>query len=233
MDDEIVLALELIKSAGPRTMSKGMEEWNTEDGLILFRGRIYVPKDQDLRREIVRQHHDPPAAGHPGEWKTVERVQRDFWWPGMTTFIKEYVKGCAVCQASKNQPNRAKVPIIPILADVHALPFQVVSTDFITDLPLSKGFDSISVFVDHDVSKGVVFAPCHKNITAVQTADLYKNQVWRHYGLPSKIISDRGPQYSAKVTRELCKKLGIKQAMSTAYHPQTDGQTERTNQSLE
>ncbi|THH07591.1 hypothetical protein EW146_g9271 [Bondarzewia mesenterica] len=181
MDNEIALALELIKSAGPRTISKGIEEWNTEDGLILFRGRIYVLKDQDLRREIVWQHHDPPAAGHPGEWKTVERVQRDFWWPGMTVFIKEYVKGCAICQASKNQPNRAKIPVVPILADVHALPFQVVSTDFITDLSLSKGFDSILVFIDHDVSKGVVFAPCHKNITVVQTADLYKDQIFCNF----------------------------------------------------
>ncbi|THH13118.1 hypothetical protein EW146_g7071 [Bondarzewia mesenterica] len=171
MDNEIALALKLIKSAGPRTISKGIEEWNTEDGLILFRGRIYVPKDQDLHREIVWQHHDPPAMGHPGEWKTVERVQRDFWWPGMTVFIKEYIKGCAICQASKNQPNRAKIPVVPILADIHALPFQVVSTDFIMDLPLSKGFDSILVFIDHDVSKDVWCLP-----HAIKTSQRYKQQ---------------------------------------------------------
>jgi len=105
--------------------------------------------------------------------------------------------------------------------------------DFITELPKSDGFDAIAVFVDHDVTKAAVFAPCHSTITADGTATLYRNHVWKRFGLPHKLISDRGPQFTAAFTHDLCSLLNIDQALSTAYHPQSDGQTERVNQELE
>jgi len=122
---------------------------------------------------------------------------------------------------------------MPIAPEKDATPFATVSMDFITELPLSRGFDAIAVFVDHDVTKAAVIAPCHSTITADQTALLYQNHVWRRFGLPRKLISDRGTQFTAHFFKELCRLLGITQAMSTAYHPQTDGQTERLNQELE
>jgi hypothetical protein len=98
LDDEVASAIHEIKSNGPRSLGKGLQEWNYEDGLILFRGKIYVPKNIGLRRKVVRSCHDPIIMGHPGRFKTQEIVQRNFWWPGMSVFIKAYVDGCSTCQ---------------------------------------------------------------------------------------------------------------------------------------
>ena len=108
-----------------------------------------------------------------------------------------------------------------------------MSLDFITELPNSKGFDTILVVVDHDVTKATVIVPCKTTITVDQTAALYLNHVWKRFGLPRKIISDRGTQFTAHFTHALCHLLDINQNLSTAYHPQTDGQTEYLNQELE
>ena len=116
-------------------------------------------------------------------------------------------------------------PLNPIAADPNALPFQTVSMDFITDLPESPTYDSIMVVVDHDVSKGIILIPCRKTIDAFETAKLYLDQVYQRFGLPNSIISDRGPQFASRVFQLICDRMGIKSKMSTAYHPQTDGQT--------
>ncbi|KAI5116065.1 hypothetical protein M0805_001230 [Coniferiporia weirii] len=105
--------------------------------------------------------------------------------------------------------------------------------DFITDLPLSNHYDSIMVVVDHDSSKGIVLIPCTKTLDALGTAKLYHDNVYKRFGLPKHIISDRGPQFASQVFQTLCTRLGIKSKLSTAYHPQTDGQMERTNQEVE
>ena len=105
--------------------------------------------------------------------------------------------------------------------------------DFVTDLPLSQGFDSLLVVVDQGLTKGVILIPCNKTIDAIGTSKLLHQNVYRRFGLPDKIISDRGPQFAAATTLELGRILGIKIALSTAYHPQTDGETERVNQETE
>lgn len=105
--------------------------------------------------------------------------------------------------------------------------------DFITDLPMSQGYDTLMVVVDHDVTKGIVLIPTVKTIDAIGTAALYHAHIYRRYGLPNRIISDRGPQFSSLVFQTLCSRLGIQSKLSTAYHPQTDGQTERVNQEVE
>jgi hypothetical protein len=112
-------------------------------------------------------------------------------------------------------------------------PFEQVTVDFITHLPVSNGFDSVMVVVDHGLSKGVVYVPCTAKIDAIGTAQKFIDHVWKRFGLPSIIISDRGPQFASKVFQELCNAIKIKHRMSTAYHPQTDGETERVNQELE
>jgi hypothetical protein len=85
-DTAVSQALETILRSGPRTLTKGLEDWNLEDGIILHRGHIYIPKDNDLRQEIIKQYHDSPATGHPGQWKIYELVFREFWWPGLSQF---------------------------------------------------------------------------------------------------------------------------------------------------
>ncbi|KAI5116708.1 hypothetical protein M0805_009208 [Coniferiporia weirii] len=126
-----------------------------------------------------------------------------------------------------------KPPLLPIPADPTMLPFQSVSMDFITDLPLSNNYDSIMVVIDHDSSKGIVLIPCTKTLDALGTAKLYHDNVYRRFGLPRCIISNRGPQFASQVFQTLCTRLGIKSKLSTTYHPQTDGQTECTNQEVE
>ena len=105
--------------------------------------------------------------------------------------------------------------------------------DFITDLPSINNFDSILVVVDQGLSKGVIIIPCNKTITAEETGKLLLENLYKRFGLPDKIISDRGPQFASKAFIELLKLLGIKSALSTAYHPQTDGTTECVNQEIE
>jgi len=212
---------------GPRDAAKGLQEWNLEDGLILYKGLVYVPNNENLKRKVIQQYHDE-LMGHPGEWKTIELITRDFWWPGITTFVKAYFKGCATCQTTKIKPP-VKVPLKP--NEVPQGIWETIMMDFITDLPVSNGYNSILTVVDWH-SKAVILSPCHKTITAEQTSQLLIDNVWKRTSFPLTIISDRGPQFAAQVTQEFWRKLGIKQKLSTAFHPQTDGESERVNQEL-
>jgi hypothetical protein len=113
------------------------------------------------------------------------------------------------------------------------MPFETVAMDLITDLPASEGFDAIFTITDHDMTKATVFVPCHKSIDVLKAAQLYARHVFPYYGAPRKIISNRDPCFTAQLAKELCCLLDIKQNISTAYHPQTDGQSEHSNQWLE
>jgi len=218
---------ELITS-GPRQVTKGLQDWNYENGLFLYKGLVYVPDNENVKRKIVQQFHDN-IMGHPGQWKTVELITREYWWPGITEFVKAYIKGCATCQTTKIKPP-VKVPLKP--NEIPSGIWETITMDFIVDLPVSNGYDSILTVVDRH-SKAIILAPCHKTITAEQTSQLLIDYVWKHTGFPLTIISDRGPQFTAQVTQELWRKLGIKQKLSTAFHPQTDGKSERVNQEIE
>jgi len=228
-DTEVSQALESVLRNGPRSVTKGLEDWNLEDGLILYRGHIYVPKDDDLRKDIVKQYHETIATGHPGRWKTYELLSREFWWPGMSQFVHRFVDGCATCQSTKIHP-RTRIPLQPNQVPLGI--WKSVTMDFVTDLPSSNGYDSMFVVVDR-FSKATIVSPCRKDITAEETSKLYLDIVWRRTGLPQQVISDRGPQFASKVMRELWDKLGVKASLSTAFHPQTDGETERVNQEIE
>ena len=111
-DKEVSQALEVILKNGPHSLTKGLEEWNLEDGIILYHGQIYVPRDDTLWCNIVKRNHDHISTGHQGWWKTDELISREFWWPGISTFVKSYVDGCATCQATKIRPKN-KVPLQP------------------------------------------------------------------------------------------------------------------------
>jgi hypothetical protein len=230
LDAEVKEAIQIIKDNGLQNLKKGMQEWNYEDSLILFRGKIYVLKDEELRRKIVKSHHDPVIMGHPGCYKTTELVQHNYWWPGMTVFIKDYVKGCAICQETKNITHPVQMPLQP--TEIPSRPFEYITTDFITKLPLSRGYDSILVITDQ-LTKTIVTILCNETIDADGTADLLIKNVFVTYGIATKIISDRGPQFASRVMKAVMKAMGIRSALSTAYHPQTDGATEITNQEIE
>jgi Integrase zinc binding domain len=139
-------------------------------------------------------YHDHKSAGHPGIFNTYASVTRDYWWPDMKRFIVQYVKGCAICQSTKPNTVRPKVPVYPITTNKeHTYPFQMISWDLITDLPKSGNFDSVLTIVDHNCTKAALFFPCSKDVDTTGVAAIYAQQVFPHYGVPQKIISDRDP----------------------------------------
>jgi hypothetical protein len=147
--------------------------------------------------------------------------------------ITEYVKGCADCQRHKVNTRPTKAPLQPIYPKLEAAPFEMVALDFIVKLPVSQGYDSILTITDQGCTKAAIFIPCNEDITAEETAALYIKHVFAHFGLPTKIISDRDPRFMSKFIQAACKVMGINHAPSTAYHPRMDGQSERSNQWLE
>jgi hypothetical protein len=147
--------------------------------------------------------------------------------------ITEYVKGCADCQRHKVNTRPTKAPLQPIYPKSETTPFETVALDFIVKLPVSQGFDSILTVTDQGCTKAAIFIPCNEDVTAEETAALYIKHVFAHFGLPTKVISDRDPRFMSKFIQAACKVTGVKHAPSTAYHPRTDGQSERSNQWLE
>jgi hypothetical protein len=180
--------------------------------------------------EILQQIHDTPVGGHPGQAKTRELITRNYWWSGLSQYVNKYVDGCKKCQQNKVFPQKPQGELRPNA--IPTKPFENITIDFIVKLPLSQGFDSLMV-VTCRLTKRVYFIPCNETTDSEGTARLYKDHVWKNEGFPTIAISDRGPQFASKFTTHLCKILGVKQNISSAYHPQTDGQTERTNQEIE
>jgi hypothetical protein len=196
-------------------------------------GRKVVTGDIEAKRYIIQSHHDSPVHGHPGISKTIQLTERLYWWPRMRVDITEYVKGCADCQRHKVNTRPTRAPLQPIYPKAEATPFETVALDFIVKLPISQGFDSILTITDQGCTKAAIFIPCNEDITAEETAALYIKHVFAHFGLPTKVISDRDPWFMSKFIQAACKVTGVKHAPSTAYHPRTDGQSERSNQWLE
>ena len=213
-----------------RERSVRSAEWSLTDGVLYFRGKAYVPDSFDLRRRIVALCHDSRIAGHAGRWKTLELVSRNYWWPQMSRYIGKYVSTCDLCLRTKTQRRHPVGELHPL--PIPDTPWDTISVDFIVELPESAGHDAVMVVVD-SVTKRAHFISTLTTITAAGTARLFVQHVWRHHGLPRKVVSDRGPQFVAEFTRELYRMLGIKLAATTAFHPQGDGQTERVNQELE
>lgn len=225
-------AVDAIKNGKIPPLRSTLSDWHLRDGLLWYKGRLYIPDDLELRREVVKRYHDVPVAGHPGQHGTHMAIQRTYWWPRLAVFIRNYVDGCALCQQNKVNTHPTAPSLMPIKADNDALPFSTVGMDFITDLPESAGFTALYVIVDHNLSKGVILVPCTKEETALTTARMYHEHAYRRFGLPRAMISDRGPQFASQVFQELCTRIGVKSRLSTAFHPQTDGQTERMNREI-
>jgi len=143
-DDEVVKVVEEMKRAGVKMLRD--EEWREVDSIIYKEEKVYVPKDKKLRAEIIRLHHDTPIEGHGGQWKIVELVTRNFWWPGVTKEVKRYVEEYNACQQNKNRIEQPAGKLMP--NSIPERPWMHISADFITKLPLAQGYDSILVVVD-------------------------------------------------------------------------------------
>jgi len=206
------------------------EEWREKNGLMLRDRKVYVPKDEKLRAEVIQLHHNTPVGGHGGQWKTTELVTRNFWWPGVMKEVKKYIERCDACQRNKNQ---TKAPAGKLMLNtILEKPWTHISADFITKLPLVQGYDSILVVCDR-ITKMAHFVPTTEKTSAEGVARLFWDNVWKLHRLPESIITDRGAQFTAGMMKELNRMLGIDTKLSTAYHLQMDGQIERMNQDLE
>ena len=204
----------------------------SERGLILLdNDRICVPNDIVLRLAIFSDLHDSPEAGHNGVEKTYELIHRYYYWKGMYGTVEKYIKHCEFCQ--RNKPSNVKPPGLLQSMPTPSKPWDSVSCDFIVKLPLTtSGFDSIAVFVDM-FSKMAHFVPCTTDITAEQTAELFVNNIFRLHGLPANFISDRDSKFTSAFWKSVMEHFRVTLKMSSSYHPQTDGQTERVNRILE
>jgi hypothetical protein len=164
-----------------------------------------------------------PVAGHPGVFKTNELIGRQYWWPTLFTDVKKYVKGCDTCQQNKASREPKVNPLHP--HSVPGGPWEDISVDLISPLLESKGHNAILAIIDW-FSKIICLIPMTMEITALQLAELYRDNIWKMHGLPHRITSDRGLQFAAELMKSLCTMLGTKQNLLTAYHPQTDGHVE-------
>jgi len=197
---------------------------------VLKEGKVYVPKEEKLRGEIIRLHHDMPAVGHGGRWKTVELVMRNYWWLGVTRDVGKYVEGCDLRQRMKNWMEELAGKLK--LSEVPKKPWSHLTVDFIMKLPVVAGKDVILVVCDR-LSKMAYFVATMEGTSAEGLARLFRDNVWKLHGLPESVVLDRGPQFAVELTKELNRMLGIETRLSTAFHPQMDGQTEQMNQELE
>ncbi|MBW0509059.1 hypothetical protein O181_048774 [Austropuccinia psidii MF-1] len=191
---------------------------------------VVVPNDLTIQLRILKKHHYSPLAGHPGKEKTLKLVKWDFHWSSMTQFIKNYVSSCQRCSINKNIHHK-KFGFLKPLPIPNGL-WIFLSIDFITPLPLSNSFDSGLVIVGR-FSKMAVFIPTMSSITSLDLAHLFIKNIFSNHGLPSSIFSDRGSLFVSSFWPNLCQQLKISSDLSTAYHPETDGQTERENNVLE
>ncbi|KAG3066538.1 hypothetical protein PC122_g17755 [Phytophthora cactorum] len=192
--------------------------YRVHEGLLLYSAvdddvnRIVVPNDYDLRMRIMYEYHDSPTAGHPGREKTYLLLTRDFYWNHQYQWVRKY----------------APLQSLPTPSEC----WQSISMDFVFGLPPdSKRRTGIVVFVDR-FSKMVHLAVVPAEVTAVHTTRLFVDMVFKHHGMPLDIVSDRDPRFTARFWQEVFTLLGTQLSMSTADHPQTDGQTERVNRVL-
>jgi hypothetical protein len=206
----------------------------SDDGLLYFEDnegntRLCVPNQ--LRVEIMDEAHNTiTEAAHRGYFKTYNRISGTYYWPRMSREIKNYVKTCDVCQKSKPRRHAPLGLLQPI--PVPSQPFEVVSMDFIPELPVSNGFDNILVIVDK-LTKYALFIPTVVSIKELGAAQLFFHHVISQYGILHQVISDRDSRWREDFWREICRLMGMKQSLTTSYHPQADGQTEISNQYLE
>jgi len=195
--------------------------------------KVFLEDNPNLQCDILQTLHDSPAAGHPGISNTWELVREQYEGPRLQEFVEQYIKGCAHCQESKTNVHQSKAPLQRFDTPVKEGPFQYVSMDLITDLPKSQGFDSILTIVDQGCSKAAKFIPCTKTIDGTGVALEYLKYLVPWFRLPKWIILDCDPRFTSAFAKEMCKALGIQQNLSTAFHPQTDRQTERMNAWIE
>ena len=225
----------LKKRLGKRDAS-GELIWTHDENLLRFHSRVVVPDDPALRAQVMNLHHDDPLAGHYGVDKTLELLKRSWYWENMETDVRLYCRECDICQRVKAK-RHMPYGLLSSLPQPKR-PWGEISMDFVTGLPPCKNpaggpdFNAILVVVDQ-YSKMAKYIACHKTVDSPELASLMWDNVFSLFGTPDGIVSDRGTVFTSNFWSAFCFHMACKQRLSTAFHPQTDGQTEQLNQALE
>lgn len=199
-------------------------------GLIKVEGRMYIGSGGDLRTRIIWEFHDSSMGGHSGQEVTYKKISQFFFWPNLRKHVNEYVQNCDMCQRIKSGtqfPGGLLQPL-PIPTSI----WEEISLDFIEGLPKSSDMDCILVVVDR-LTKVGHFIPLKHPYTATTVAQVFLDNVYKLHGMPKVIVSDRDRLFTSTFWKELFAAVGTKLNLSTSYHPQSDGQTERLNRCVE
>ncbi len=177
-----------------------------------------------LRLTLLDSIHTSPGSGHPGIQRTLSLLRNRYWWPSMAQDVARFVRSCSVC-AITSTPRRLPEGKLVLLPIPHR-PWSHLGKDFATDLPPSLRYTTILVVVDR-FSKACKQIPLRGLSMAFETAETLFHHIFRNFGIPEDIVSDRGPQFISRVWRGFFHLLGVSVSLSSGYHPQTNGQTER------
>lgn len=199
-------------------------------GVMRYKGKICVGKSGHWRQQILLAFHDSTIGGHSGITATYHRIKMLFYWPRLKEEVHQFIQSCHNCQLNKHElvPSPGLLQPLPVPEEA----WTSVGLDFITGLPKSKGKEVIMVVVDR-LTKYAHFIGLSHLYKALDVAQAFLDHVYKHHGLPNNLVTDRDPIFTSRFWQELMNLMGVKLNMSTAYYPQTDGQTERVNQCLE
>jgi hypothetical protein len=228
-DPFIQETLQLLHNGVRRSKTVTLSDCENRDGRLYYKNRLVIPDDDELKIKILRAAHDAPSGGHPGRGKTLELIQREYYWPRLFETVRRYVSCCHTCRRSKASREKYHGLLKPL--PVPERRWADISVDFVVDLPESEGYKNVMVVVDR-LSKYRYLIPCSK-MEAPDVARMFLRHVWCNHGLPDTIVSDRGTQFVSAFHDELCSQLKIDPRFSTGYHPETDGQTENANAAME
>ncbi|MBW0519546.1 hypothetical protein O181_059261 [Austropuccinia psidii MF-1] len=197
---------------------------------VLFKDRVVIPSSHEIQLDILQKCHDSLLAGHPGQEKTLKLIKRVSYWAGMNKFIKDHLSSFQQCSRNKNIDHKKFGLLKPL--SIPSGPWNSLSMDCNTHLLLLNNFYSILVAVDR-FSKMAIFIPTYGSVTSLDLAHIFISHVFSKHGLPVSIVSDRGSLFVSSFLTNLCQQLKISRDLSSSFHPETDGPTERVNQILE
>lgn len=212
------------------TNSDPDQHYSFENGILRFKGRIYVGEETSIRTNLIRDYHCSAFGGHSGMRATHHRIKALFYWPGLKKTVEMFIRECPVCQITKVE--HIHIPGLLNPLEVPDMAWTHITMDFIEGLPKSKGKDAILVVVDR-LTKYAHFLALSHPYSVEQVVEIFMNNIHRLHGMPMAIIIDRDRIFTSQLFQEIFKSMKVQLRFSTSYHPQTDGQTERVNQCLE
>ena len=225
----------LIAAATPSSLlfkqcleNKAPKHFTLRSGIVYYKTDRAVVPDKECQLNVLKHLHDLPTAGHFGESKTLDRVRKEFYWPGMEEVIRHYVASCDICQRTKKPKHKPYGLLKPL--PIPQRPWSDIAMDFAV-LPVSEGFNMVFTVICR-LTRQVHFIAAKDTLSAAELADLFFDRVVKYHGVPSTIVSDRGTLFTSHYWQSFTRALAITHNLSTAHHQQSDGATERVIQTL-